>query len=180
MGGHSVLGLAVHGHSADLHFHEDAFGDVRNLRERRVQALVTIGLGKRDVVLEAVGDRAAEPVEKPQRLVTISIRTDDHPQRKEVVDVTHMRDALAAHLAEDAVELLFARIHRGLDSLLAEVTADKRRGLIDEFPFFRLQPRQLLFNLLRFARINDGKRALFQLALQRVDTEPGCHRSKQL
>jgi hypothetical protein len=71
--GDAELGHAVHVARADLHLHALAVG----AEHRRVQRLVAVGLGQRDVVLEAPGDRGEHPVHHPEHRVAVGHVLDD-------------------------------------------------------------------------------------------------------
>ena len=103
------LGVAVHLARADLHLHALAVGADHG----GVQRLVAVGLGQRDVVLEAPRHRAPDRVHDAERRVDSSaapsrmIAEGDH-----VVDLVE-RDALRLHLRVDRGEVLQPPGHLG-------------------------------------------------------------------
>ena len=64
VGRNAVLGLLVHLAGADLHLK----GDALVADDGGMQALVAIGLGSGDIVLEAVGQRMVHIVDEPRVL----------------------------------------------------------------------------------------------------------------
>ena len=101
VGGDAELGRRVHRVGPDLDLERLALGT----DHRRVQALVHVELGHRDVVLEAPGQRLPERVDDAHRPVAVLHRLDQHPHRGEVVDLVELL-ALAGHLLVDRVEVL--------------------------------------------------------------------------
>ena len=83
----------------------DLYGLAVGSHHRGVQALVEVGLGGGDVVLEAAGKRVPEGVDGTERGVAVPHRLRDHAQGDEVVDVRELAP-LAGHLLIDAPEVL--------------------------------------------------------------------------
>ena len=82
VGGNAVLGLLVHGAGAYLHLK----GDALVADDGGVQALVAIGLGSGDIVLEAVGQRVVHIVDEAQGAVALSQGVQDDAHRVDVVN----------------------------------------------------------------------------------------------
>ena len=97
------LADAVHLVGPDLHLERLAV----ERDDRRVEALVHVVLGHRDVVVELPGDGPPQRVHDAERAVAVPQVVDEHAQRVDVVDLAELR-ALALHLAVDAVDVLRA------------------------------------------------------------------------
>ena len=80
-----------------------------------MQALVAVGLGDGDVILEAAGDWGEVVVYSAQYPVTSVDPVDDDAETKHVHDVGE-RFVLFLHLVIDAVEMLLAAQHPRLDA----------------------------------------------------------------
>ena len=76
-----------------------------------MEAVVTVGFGESDVVLETVGHGHAEAMEKPQNAVTLLFRLHQDPQPEEIGEAIHLRHGFEPHFVEDAVGLLLAGRH---------------------------------------------------------------------
>ena len=100
VGGNAVLRHLVHVGGADLHLNGPVSAD-----HRRVQRLVTIGLGQADVVLKAARDGAEGVMHHRQGpITTLQIRAEN-PEGRHVEDLVEGL-LLALHLAPDAIEVL--------------------------------------------------------------------------
>ena len=82
---------------------------------RRVQALVEVALGHRDVVVELARDRPPERVDDAQCRVAVLELVDQDAQGVDVVDLVEV-GALALHLLPDAVDVLRSAGELGLDA----------------------------------------------------------------
>ena len=103
VGGDPELGHLVHLVRADLDLQRTPLGTDHG----RVQRLVHVELGHRDEVLEAARQRLPQRVDHADRPVAVLHRLDDHPHRREVVDLVELA-ALLGHLRVDRVEVLGA------------------------------------------------------------------------
>ena len=120
VGGNAVLGLLVHGAGAYLHLK----GDALVADDGGVEALVAVGLGGGDIVLEAVGQRVVHIVDEAQGAVALSQGVQDDAHR---VDVVNFIEGLVLHdgLAVDAVDALDSPLDgRALDAALLEAALD--------------------------------------------------------
>ena len=127
MGGHAGLGDAVHLLGADLQLDRRA----ERPDQRRVQRLVAVGLGDRDVVLEFARHRLVQAVQRAEREVAGRHAVlHDHP---EAVDVVHLgkRKVLFEHLLVGAVDVLFAPVDHRLDGGVRQAGLDRLLGLAD-------------------------------------------------
>ena len=118
--GNAVLGLLVHGTGADLHLE----GDALVTDDRGVQALVAVGLGGGDIVLEAVGQRVVHIVDEAQGAVALGQTVQNHTNGVNIVDLIK---GLVLHdgLAVDAVDALDPALDGGtLDAALDQAALD--------------------------------------------------------
>ena len=131
VGRDTELGLLVHLARADL----DLDGACLGAHHGGVEALVAVGLGRGDVVLETAGQRVPQRVHRTERRVAVAHRVGDDAQGDEVVDVGELL-ALALHLEVDAPQVLGAArdlevgeahaaqlVGKGLDGLLGVALA---------------------------------------------------------
>src|SRR2546421_12951166 len=102
----TVLGGAVHVPRADL--------DLVQLPARteygRVERLVAVGLGTRDVVLDPLLQRRPGMVDDAEDVITVRDTVHEHPHGQEVVDLFERLAALL-HLLENRPEVLGATHH---------------------------------------------------------------------
>ncbi len=108
MGGDAGFGHMVHVLGADLKLHRRAVGP----DQRRVQGLVAVDFGNRDVVLELARHGLVETVQRTQRQITLR-RCVDHDAK--AIDVEHLRKRkpLVGHFSVDAIHGLLAPLHFG-------------------------------------------------------------------
>ena len=129
VGGDAVLGLFVHLAGADLHLEGDALVP----DDGGVQALVAVGFGGGDIVLEAVGQRVVHIVDQAQRAVALGDGVQDDPDGVDVVDLVKGL-VLHEHLAVDAVDALDPALHgRAVDAALLQPLFDQGRDAGQEF-----------------------------------------------
>ena len=119
--GDAELGAPVHLLRADLHLDRLA----RRPDDRRVQRLVEVELGHRDVVLEPALDRLPHRVDRTERGVAVLHRLDDDAHADEVL---HVVELLAArdHLLVDRPVVLRPPCDLGVDVQLVEPGAHDR------------------------------------------------------
>ena len=96
-----MLGPVVHRLGADLHLQRLAL----RTHHRRVQRLVEVELGHRDVVLEPALDRSPGGVDRAQRGVAVPHRAHQHADADEVEDLLE-RAPLDHHLLVDGPQVL--------------------------------------------------------------------------
>ena len=99
--GHAVFGGLMHLLGADLHLK----GDALVADDRGMQALVHIGLGRGDIVLEAPGQEVEHLVDVAQDVVAVGNAVYDHAEGVEVIQLVDGL-ALGLHLAVDGVDVL--------------------------------------------------------------------------
>jgi len=95
--GHAGIGHAVHVTSTNLHLNWRAIRP----EQRGVQALVAVGLGNGDVILELAGDRLEQGMQRPQGQVGRRDVADNHPK---AVDIQYFgkRQVFFQHFAVNA------------------------------------------------------------------------------
>ena len=121
------LGALVHLARADLHLHALAV----RADHGRVQRLVGVGLGQRDVVLEAARHGRPDRVDQTERVVDGLLgAVEDDPERDHVVDLLE-RDALLLHLRVDRGEVLEPAGHLRPEPGLAELRGQNSLHLVD-------------------------------------------------
>ena len=165
--GHAGLGDVVHLAGADLHLDRHAEGS----DQRGVQALVTVGLGDGEVVLELARHRLVHRVQRAERQVAARHVLDDDAK---AVDVEHLRErqALLDHLAVDAVEVLLAALHLGGDAPLRQALLDAGEDLADHFAAVAARRADRLRQHLEAQRVLVAEREFLQLTEQVVEAEP--------
>jgi ketosteroid isomerase-like protein len=164
--GDARFGDMVHVGVADLDFHRRAEG----ADQRGVQRLVAVGLGDRDVVLELARHRLVQRVQRAQRQVAGGPVLDDDA---EAVDVQHLREAqvLLAHLAVDAVEMLFAALDIGIDAGGRQCLADGVEDLADHFAPVAARVLDGSRQHAVAQRMGVAERQFLQLAVERVQAQ---------
>ncbi len=170
-----VLGPVVHRVRADLQLDGLALG----ADHRRVQRLVHVELGHRDVVLEPARDRLPVRVDGAQGGVAVPQGVDQHPDPDQVVDVVE-GPAADHHLLIDRVVVLGPAGDDSLDPGLGQVRLHlhHHRGDVG-VPAGRAvghQPDDLVVTL----RVERREGEILQLPLQRVHPEPVGQRSVDL
>ncbi len=112
---HAELGHVVHLAGADLHLDALPLGS----DHAGVERAVVVGLGRRDVVLEAAGDDRILGVDDAEALVALLGRLDDDAERHDVRQLLEA-DVLALHLEPDRVGGLLAARHPGGEPALGQ------------------------------------------------------------
>ena len=164
--GDALLGHRVHRLGAHLELHRRA----QRADQRRVQRLVAVGLGDRDVVLEAPGHRLVELVQHAQRPVAVVDAGDDDAEAEDVVDLCEAL-ALVAHLAVDRIQRLLApadlhlhaRAREGLVHVLLDALDDVAPGAARSLQ--RLGQRRLA------PGVDVREAQVLQLAVDLVETQ---------
>ena len=161
------LGRLMHVERADL--------DLEWLAARadhgRVQRLVEVELGHRDVVLEAPWDGLPDRVDHADRAVAVLDRVDQHAQRGQVEDLVELL-AAAAHLHVDRVEVLGPARDLGAHADLGELVLEKARGVGDVVLAVGAALRHHALDLGVLARMQGREGEVFELPLDAVDAQP--------
>ena len=126
--GHTGFGDFVHANGADLQFHRRAIG----AEQRRVQRLVAVGFGDRDVILEFARERFVECMQGTQRQIAGGDILDDDAK---AVNIQHLgkRDALFEHFFVDRRKIFFAARHCRIDVEFFQAMIDRIENLADHF-----------------------------------------------
>ena len=173
--GDAEFGRLVHVERADL--------DLERLAARpddgRVQRLVEVELGHRDVVLEASGDGLPDGVDHADRAVAVLDGLDQDPQRGEVEDLVELL-AAPAHLDVDRVEVLGAARDLGAHAHLGELVLEEPRRFGDVIFAVGATLRHHALDLGVLARMEGREGEVFELPLDAVDAQPVSQRSVDL
>ncbi len=119
MGGDAVFGGLVHFPGPDLYFKGDALG----ADDGGVQALVHIGLGGGDVILEPARHQAEQVVDVAQHVVAVRHGVHDDPEGVHVVKLVH-RLALGLHFPVNGIDVLDTAVGGVLDAHGVEPPGD--------------------------------------------------------
>ena len=127
VGGNAVLSLLVHFAGADLHLKGDALVP----DDGGVQALVAVGLGGGNIVLEAVGQRVVHIMDEAKGAVALGQRIQNYPDRIDIIDLV---EGLILHdgLAVDAVNALDPALDGGTLDAAFHQTALNDAGHLDQ------------------------------------------------
>ena len=164
--GDAVLGYAVHLVRPDLNL--DALPSGAN--HRRMQRLVHVGLGQRDVVLEAPGNRRPTRMHGAQGRVAISDALDVQPKSDDVVDLIELT-LLLLHLAIDGVQVLGAPVDDRGKALLCQARRDGATHALDVVLALFVALGQLARKLLVRVGLQVPERQVFELALDVLHAE---------
>ena len=164
--GHPLLGDMMHFPGTDLHLDRRAEG----ADQRRVQRLVVIGLGNRDVVLELARHRLVQTVQHAEREVAGGHIGDDDA---EAVDIEHLREreTLLTHLAIDRVETLLAPEDLGVEPGAGQLADDAILNARQQFMPVAARSQQGLGQHLGAVRMNQAKGNILQFAVQLAEAE---------
>jgi hypothetical protein len=156
----------MHVHGADLDLQRDAL----RTHHRRVQRLIHVRLGHRDVVLETAGDGLPESVDGAERPVAVAERGNEDAEADEVVDLVEL---LAAdhHLFVDRVQVLRPPLHIRFHAELLQLRPEGFFHLFEEL--LPLAPAGL--DEVRDLAVRTGvqglEREILELPLQLLDAQ---------
>src|SRR5450830_568185 len=128
VGGDAVVGHLFHFAGANLDLDRYAV----HAEQCGMQRLVAVGLGDRDVVLEAAGQRFVQIMYSAEDPIAGVDLVDDDPERVDVHDLVE-GPALAAHLGVDAVQVLLPSADFTLDAVDGQAVAQGLFDLVDDF-----------------------------------------------
>ncbi len=165
--GDAVLGPAVHLVGTDLELDRAALGP----HHRRVQRLVEVELGHRDVVLEPTLHRPPQRVDRAQRAVTVLDRVDDHAHADEVVDLVELL-APHDHLLVDRPVVLRPAAHVGADLELIETGPHLLEHLVEVGLALAGRVQHHRLDLDVALRVQHCEREILELPLHVLHTEP--------
>src|SRR3954454_767050 len=161
-----VLRGAVHVACADLDLDRAALGT----DHRRVQRLVHVRLGHRDVVLEPPRHRLPERMDRAEGGVTILHRLDLDPDADQVVDLLEVL-ATDHHLFVDGIQVLRSAVDVGLDAELFQLLAKQLGEILDPTRALVTPGLDELRDLLVRAGMQRLEREVLELPLHLLDTE---------
>ena len=167
VGGNAVFSRVMHLPGADLHLE----GDARAADNGGVDALIHIGLGGGDIVLETPGNRLEHIVNDAEHVVTVRDRVNDHAEGAEIEDAADVQ-LLGVHLAVDAVHVLDAAVDRRVDALLVQTGLDLALHSGHEGLQLRHSAFQGRCDLPVARGIKVLEREVFQLPFDTLDSEP--------
>ena len=164
--GDPALGDQVHFLRADL--------DLERLRrvahDRRVERLVEVRLGHRDVILDAAGDGVPALVHEAQGGIAVARLCRDDPEGQDVIELGHVH-AAALDLRGDRRDVLAPARNLGLDPGLPQLRLELLADLRDH----RLGALQALVDLARDLRVSGRleieERQVFELSLDEAHAE---------
>jgi len=119
VGGDAVFRHLVHLLGANLYLK----GDAALAHHRGVQALVQIGLGGADIVLEPAQNGLEQVVNDAQHVIAVRHRVHDDTEGEQVEHVVQTL-VLGVHLAVDGIGVLHAAIHIAVDIGLVQALGD--------------------------------------------------------
>ena len=163
----AVLVHAVHFLGTNLNLE----GTRRRANDRRVQRLVHVELGHRDVVLEAPRDGMPQVVNGTQTRIALGDGIDDDAQTDEVVN---LREALflLLHLLVDGVQVLGTAVYlRVCEAHAVEFLAQCLHGLGEVFLACLARLVDHLLDLLVFGRFEIEERKVLELPFDRAHAE---------
>ena len=143
MRGNAVFRRFVHLPCADLYLK----GDALPADDGRVQALVHIGLGGGDIVLEAAGHQIEQVVDVTQHIIAVRDGINDHPERIHIIQFV---DALALrlHLAVNGIDVLDAAVDGAVDADGGQARGDLALDGLHEFVGLGLMRIEILHDLV--------------------------------
>ena len=119
VGGDAVFGHLVHLLGADLHLERDAV----LAHDGGVEALVHIGLGGADIVLEPAQHGLVQVVDNTQNVIAVGHRVHDDPEGEQIIHIIQGL-VLGVHLAIDGIGVLHAAIDIAVDMGLLQALGD--------------------------------------------------------
>ena len=175
VGGDAVLGPAVHRVGADLQL------DRLSARtdDRRVQRLVHVELGHRDVVLEPPRHRVPLRVHGAQRRVAVADAVDQDTDAHEVVDVGEVASP-HDHLLVDGVVVLRSTGDRRLDPVPERSVRTSSMTSCEEHLALRRPLGDQAADLVEQLRVQRREREVLELPLDRVHAQPVRERREDL
>ncbi len=167
MGSNAVVGHLFHFAGADL----DLDRHPMHAEQRGVQRLVAVGLGDRDVILEAAWQRFVQIMYSAQHAITGVHLVDDDPERINVHDLVE-GPALAAHLFIDAVDMLLPPADLALDLVDRQAVAQRLFDLVDDFLAVATRALDRLVDARRTHRVHGLEAEVFEFDTNGVHAQP--------
>ena len=166
VGGNAVFGGLVHLLGADL----DLEGDALRADDRGVQALVHIGLGRGDIVLEPPRNRLEHLMDVTQNVVAVGDRAHDDAEGIEIVELVDGL-VLGLHLAVDGIDVLDAAGDRAGDADLLEPVGDHLLDGLHELLGLLLVGVEIVHQLAVALGVQILQGAVLKLPLDLLHTE---------
>ena len=173
--GDTVFRALVHVIRANLDLHRLA----ARTNDRRVQRLVEVELGHRDVVFEAARDRVPPTVQGAENAIAVLDRVHQHTHGDQVEDLV---ESLASHnhLLVDRIVALRATTDRALRTRAAQILFDLVDDVTQVLFTLRGPLRNEAVNLLVDFRIQGLEGKLLEFPLDHVHTEAVSQRRVDL
>ena len=165
--GDAVFADAVHLPGADLHLEHDAL----LAEDGRMHALVAVGLGRGNVVLEAARHGAEHVVDVAENIVAVGNIVHDDAERAEIEDLVQTA-LLRIHLAVNAVGMLDAALHRCADAVLREPVGDLLFDIGHELVEHVRLAVEVGDDLTVAVRVEIFEREVLELPLHLLQAEP--------
>ena len=127
MRGNAVVGQLFHLFGTDLNFDRYPV----HAEQGGMQGLVAVGLGNRDVVLEAAREGLVQAVHGAEHAVAGVGLVDDDAEGVDVHDLVE-RLLLAAHLLVDAVQVLLAAHHLALQPFALQTGLQRLENAVEQ------------------------------------------------
>ncbi|RMT54308.1 hypothetical protein ALP46_05441 [Pseudomonas amygdali pv. myricae] len=124
----AVVGHLFHFAGANLDFDRYAM----HTEQGRMQGLVAVGLGDRDVVLEAAGQRLVQIMYSAQYAITGIDLVDDDAECVDIHDLVEGA-TLAAHLLVDAIQMFLPPTDVAFDAIDGQTMTQGLFDLVDQF-----------------------------------------------
>ena len=168
MGGDAVLGDAVHFLGADLHL--EGKGHFPPAHHRGVQGLVHVGLGDRDIVLEAAGHLVPKGMDDAQHQVALGHRVHDHADGDQVIDLV---EGLVAdhHFVVDGIQVLGPPVDGEMQLGLPQLFGQGFLDLADALLPLRPLHAHLAGDFLVALGVDVAQGKVLQLLLDGVDAQ---------
>ena len=167
VGGNAVLGLPVHLLGADLHLDPLAV----RANDRSVQALVAIGLGHGDVVLETAVHGLPLLVHKTEHRIAVLDVLDDDPEGHDVVHFVKGQ-GLGQHLLVDAVLVLDAAVDLATNAVAGQEVLEHGDHVLDDALFHHLMVFQPVDDHVVDVRAQILEAQVFQAAHDDIEAQP--------
>ena len=163
----TVFRPAVHLNGANL----DLYCLTVGAKNRRVQALIKIEFRRRDVILEPSRHRVPPGVDRAERRVAVTDRTDKYAHAGEVVNLLKV-SGLPNHLLIDRVVLFLTPCNLRLDLRGAKITRDGVNDFLNKAVALRCPLFHQSVNLAIQFRVECSEGKVFELPLDGLDSEP--------
>ena len=138
--------------------------------DRGVQALVAIGLGHGNIVLEAPVHRLPLRMHQPQHAVAVPDVLDQHAEGHDIVHFIQGK-ILGLHLFPDAVLVLDAAVDLALHAIGGQEVLDQPHHLFDDPLFHHLMLFQPVVYLIVDIRLKVLEAQVFQVPLEQIQAQ---------